>query len=56
MVQATGQQKFEVYPESPTEFFYKVVDAQLTFKLDKDGKAEELILHQNGQHMPAKRR
>ena len=56
MVQATAQQKFQVYATSPTEFFYKVVDAQLIFNLDKDGKAEELILHQNGQDVSAKRR
>jgi len=30
-VQATGQPKFEIYPESETKFFLKVVDAQITF-------------------------
>ncbi len=48
MVQATGQQKFQVYPESEKKFFYKVVNAQLTFVTGKSGKAERLILHQNG--------
>ncbi len=55
MVQATGQQKFQVYPESKTKFFYKVVNAQLTFVTDKNGKAEKLILHQNGVHQVATR-
>jgi hypothetical protein len=55
MVQATGQQKFEVYPESETKFFYKVVDAQLTFVGDKNGQAEMLILHQNGANQVATR-
>ncbi|MGH7140753.1 MAG: serine hydrolase [Pirellulales bacterium] len=48
MVQATGQQKFQVYPESETKFFYKVVNAKLTFVTGKNGKAERLVLHQNG--------
>jgi CubicO group peptidase (beta-lactamase class C family) len=55
MVQATGQQKFQVYAMSPTEFYYTVVDAQLTFEPGKDGKAKQVNLHQNGQDMPAKR-
>lgn len=56
MVQATGQQKFQVYPESNTKFFCKVVNAQLTFVADKTGKAEKLILHQNGVDQIAVRR
>ena len=55
MVQATGQQKFEVFAESPTEFFYKVVDAQLTFEPGADGKAKRVTLHQNGRDLPADR-
>ncbi|HKS25660.1 MAG TPA: serine hydrolase [Thermoanaerobaculia bacterium] len=42
--QLTGQPKLELFPESETKFFYKVVDAQITF--DGDG----LVLHQNGDH------
>ena len=53
--QATNQPKFEVFPESKTEFFLKVVDAQITFHTDAEGRATSLTLHQNGQHMPAKR-
>ena len=55
MVQATGQQKFEVYAETPTKFFLKAVDAQLTFVPGKDGKADRVILHQNGLDQVAKR-
>jgi CubicO group peptidase (beta-lactamase class C family) len=55
MVQATGQQKFEVYAETPTKFFLKAVDAQLTFVPGDDGKAEQVILHQNGLDQAAKR-
>ncbi len=49
-VQATGQAKAEVFPESDRDFFYKVVDAQITFVTDSQGKATELILHQGGDH------
>jgi serine-type D-Ala-D-Ala carboxypeptidase/endopeptidase len=55
MVQATGQSKLQVYAESPTEFFYKVVDAQLTFEPGPDGKAKSVTLHQNGADMKAQR-
>lgn len=54
-VEATGQPKFEVFPESEREYFYKVVDARITFKTDSQGRATELTLHQNGQDMPARR-
>ena len=56
MVQATGQPKLPVFAESSTKFFYKVVDAQITFVLDKDGKAEKLVLHQNGLNLEGKRK
>jgi serine-type D-Ala-D-Ala carboxypeptidase/endopeptidase len=54
-VQATGQVKAEVFPESERDYFYKVVDAQITFEVDSQGKATGLILHQNGMNQPAKR-
>jgi serine-type D-Ala-D-Ala carboxypeptidase/endopeptidase len=49
MVQATGQPEYEVFPESDTRFFYRVVDAQITFELAPDGTASVLVLHQNGR-------
>jgi len=51
----TGQPRFGIYPESESKFFYKVVDAQITFECDAEGKVERLILHQNGKDMPAAR-
>jgi serine-type D-Ala-D-Ala carboxypeptidase/endopeptidase len=54
--QATGQPRFQVFPESETEFFYKVVDAQITFAKDESGQVTHLVLHQNGQDIPATRR
>lgn len=50
--QLTGQSRFELYPESETEFFYRVVDAQVRFEV-VDGVARSLTLTQNGQQMPA---
>jgi serine-type D-Ala-D-Ala carboxypeptidase/endopeptidase len=55
MVQATGQSKFPVFAESDTKFFYRVVDAQITFSPNDEGKVDELTLHQNGVDMKAKR-
>jgi hypothetical protein len=53
--QATGQPKFQIYPESERQFFFKVVDAQITFETDSTGLATSLTLHQNGADMLAKR-
>ena len=52
--QATGQGKAEIFPETETDFFYKVVNAQITFVKDKAGNVTSLVLHQNGD-LPAKR-
>jgi len=52
--QATGQEQVEVFPESDHDFFLKVVDAQITFETDGQGKATGLVLHQGGDH-PARR-
>jgi CubicO group peptidase (beta-lactamase class C family) len=54
-VQATGQPKFQIFPESALEFFLKVVDAQITFETDSTGRAVSLVLHQNGRNVPGRR-
>ena len=53
--QATDQSRFEVFPEGDQDFFYKVVDAQLRFKVDDQGRATQIILFQNEQAMPGPR-
>jgi len=53
MAQATGQEKFQIFPESSTKFFYKVVDAQITFVEGEDGTVKKFVLHQNGRDLPA---
>jgi CubicO group peptidase (beta-lactamase class C family) len=50
--QATGQTELEVFASSETEFFFKAVDAQITFTVDA-AVVTGLVLHQNGQNMPA---
>lgn len=46
--QMTGQQKIEFFPETETDVFCTVVDAQMTFVKDASGQVTHLILHQNG--------
>jgi CubicO group peptidase (beta-lactamase class C family) len=53
--QATDQPRFEIFAESPREFFLKVVDAQLTFVVDANGRATSIVLHQNGNNTPGNR-
>jgi serine-type D-Ala-D-Ala carboxypeptidase/endopeptidase len=51
----TGQGTAEIFPESEREFFYKVVDAQISFQVDAQGQVTGLVLHQNGRDMPAQK-
>ena len=44
------QEIFEIFPESPTEFFLKVVDVQLTFA-DRDRGKLQVIFHRWGRDM-----
>jgi CubicO group peptidase (beta-lactamase class C family) len=54
-VQATGQSEHEVFAESETDFFYRVVDAQITFDRPEGGVSPSLTLHQNGKDRPGRR-
>ena len=53
--QATGQSRIEIYPETVTSFFLKVVDASLDFVADEPGKFNKIILHQGGKDLEGKR-
>ena len=53
--QATGQPKLPVFAKAKDEFFYKVVDARLSFERDADGKVTGVVLHQGGRDLPAKK-
>ncbi|HVP91022.1 MAG TPA: serine hydrolase [Terriglobales bacterium] len=54
-IQASGQSKLPVFAESETEFFLKVVDAQISFVKGEGGTVTGLVLHQNGQNQPGKK-
>jgi len=49
MTQATGQEKLQLYPETETMFFLKVVDAQVEFFKNDKGEVTHLVLHQGGR-------
>jgi Glyoxalase superfamily protein/Domain of unknown function (DUF3471) len=51
----TGQRSVPLYGESKTRFFAKVVNAQISFMTDKAGRAESLVLHQNGHDISMER-
>ncbi len=53
--QATGQSNFEIFAESDAKFYYKVVDAQVTFEKNDKGDVSGLVLHQGGRDIPGKR-
>ena len=51
--QLTGQPKFEIFPQSETEFAWNVVTAQITFVKDNTGKVIKGIHRQGGQMLEA---
>ena len=51
--QLTGQMKIDIHPESETDFFYKIVNAQISFVKNKDGDVTHLVIHQNGVDLQA---
>lgn len=56
MSQATGQQNVQIFPESETKFFLKVLDAQIEFFANEEGSFESFILYQGGQEIPGKKK
>jgi len=53
--QATGQDKFPVFAKAQNIFFYKVVEAQLTFNQNVSGAIESVTLHQGGREIVGKK-
>ena len=53
--QATNQMRVELFAESETKFFLRIVDAQMTFVKDASGAVTHLVLHQGGTDREAKR-
>ena len=53
--QLTGQPRFEIFPATETKFFWKVVDANVEFLLDENGKCVEVHHVQGTNDFTAKR-
>jgi D-alanyl-D-alanine-carboxypeptidase/D-alanyl-D-alanine-endopeptidase len=45
-----GPDKLEMFAEGAREFFFKALDAQVTFELGPDGRASAAVWHQAGQN------
>jgi hypothetical protein len=53
LLQGEGEVRIEFYPESPRDFFAKIMDAQITFETDPQGRIMELLFSRSGsvQHV-----
>lgn len=51
----SGQPKFEIFPSSQTEFFWKVVEARIKFVPDENGVVNLAEFSQNGQTFNVKK-
>jgi hypothetical protein len=55
MAQLTGQPAFEIFPKGKDVFFWKVVEAEVTFVKDGNGKVVKAVHRQGGQTIDAAR-
>jgi len=46
---------FDIFPSSTTEFYVKVIEAQIAFNVNENGEVESLTLFQGGQEMVGER-
>jgi hypothetical protein len=53
LAQMTGQPKFEIFPQSKTEFFWKVANAQVTFVKNDKGNVNKIRHYQAGTEIQA---
>ena len=53
--QMAGERKHEIFPLSETEFFWKVVEARVTFEKDANGKVTKAVHRQNDRTINAPR-
>ena len=54
-IQATGQPKINIYPETDSKFYLKVVEARIEFERNAVKQVDKLVLYQNGAVMPGKK-
>src|SRR5262249_11782580 len=50
-----GKGRLQLFAESETELFLKVMDAQVSMVRDASGDVTGLVLHQGGFHQPGRR-
>lgn len=55
VVRLGDQGRLYAYPESPTDFFFEAVDAQISFVAEGAGRSAALRLHQGGRVQEARR-
>lgn len=53
--QASGQNRFELFPETEKEFFAKIAPIRVTFVTDDQKKAIAIVVHQGGKDTSALR-
>src|SRR5215471_21491186 len=54
-LQATDQNKIEIFPASESKFFLKIVDVQVDFIRDASGSVTSIVWHQGGREHSAKK-
>jgi CubicO group peptidase (beta-lactamase class C family) len=55
LAQVATQPKLELFAESETKFFFKTVNAQVTFVLSAQGEVTGVVFRQGGSDIPAKK-
>ncbi len=55
LAQISTQPKLELFAESETVFFFKVVNAQVTFVVNAPGEVTGIVFRQGGSEIPAKK-
>jgi CubicO group peptidase (beta-lactamase class C family) len=55
MAQVSTQPKLELFAESETVFFFKTVNAQVTFVVSAQGEVSGLVFRQGGSEIPAQK-
>jgi beta-lactamase regulating signal transducer with metallopeptidase domain len=53
--QITNQGRTEIFASSPSDFFWKQVDAQVSFAAPSSGQAPYVVLHQAGRYLLGQR-
>jgi CubicO group peptidase (beta-lactamase class C family) len=51
----SGQKKIPFYPKSRKRFFCKIIPAEISFSKGKNGRVNQVTLHQNGRNISAKK-